>query len=171
MPTIEIVSIDSDVDIDQKDFEVAILVDKKMESHRGLFFDFLIKQNGTMIHVGNPEFKNDKDGGFFAGAIIDWGLETSDLAIPQVDPNDPTDNWGANQSFRYRFSKEYKSDIDQLIKTAIRESRIKKAYFLTDYQFGPEKPSHEIIYTLTDLWDRHDNEGLEWNKLYEIYSV
>jgi hypothetical protein len=87
MPTIEIVSIDSDVDIDQKDFEVAILVDKKMESHRGLFFDFLIKQNGTMIHVGNPEFKNDKDGGFFAGAIIDWGLETSDLAIPQVDPN------------------------------------------------------------------------------------
>jgi hypothetical protein len=171
MPTVEIVSIDSDIYIDQQDYKVAILVDKKLKSHRGLFFDFLIKQNGTMIHVGNPDFKNDKGGGFFAGAIIDWGLETNDLEIPRVDPNDSTDNWGANQSFKYRFSEECKSDVDRLIKTAITESKIKKVYFLTDYQFGPEKPSHEIIYTLKDLWDRHDNEGLEWNKLYEIYSV
>lgn len=171
MPTIEIISVDSDIDINQKDFEVAIRVDKRLESHRGLFYDFLIKQNGTMIHIGNPEFKNEEDGGFFAGAIIDWGLETNDLVIPQVDSNDPADNWGANQSFKYRFSKEYKSDIDRLIRIAIAESKTKKVYILTDYQFGPEKPSHEIIYTLTDLWDRHDSEGLEWNKLYEIYSV
>ena len=171
MPTIEIVSIDSDLGVGQKDFDVAIRVDKKLESHRGLFYNFLIKQTGTMIHIGNPDFKNDEDGGFFAGAIIDWGLKSNDLNIPQTDPNDPADNWGANQSFKYRVSKEYKPDIDRLIRTAISESKIKKVYFLTDYQFGPEESSHEIIYTLTDLWDRHDNEGLEWNKLYEIYSV
>lgn len=171
MPTIEIVSIDSNVDIDQKDLEVAIRVDKKLESHRGLFYDFLIRQSGTMIHVGNPDFKNDEDGVFFAGSIIDWGLESNDLAIPQVNPNDPTVNRGANQSFKYRFAKEYKCDIDKLIRTAIKGSKINRTYFLTDYQFGPKKPSHEVIHKLADFWDRHDNEGLEWNKLYEIYSV
>lgn len=171
MPTIEIVSIDSDLRVDQKDFDVAIRVDKKLESHRGLFYTFLINQSGTMIHVGNPDFKNDEEPGFFGGAIIDWTLEPNELTIPQVDPNDSPDNWGANQSFKYRFSKEFKADIDRLVKTAINGSRIKKTYFLTDYQFGPKKPSHEIIYTLTDFWDRHDKEGLEWNRLYEIYSV
>ena len=171
MPTIEIVSIDSDLSVDQRDFDVAIRVEKKLVSHRGLFYDFLIKQSGTMIHIGNPDFKDDDEGGFFAGTIIDWGLESNYLIISEVDPNDPTDNPSANQSFKYRFLKEYKSDIDRLIRTAIAQSKIKKVYFLTDYQFGPEKPSHEVIYTLIDFWDRHDKEGLDWNKLYEIYSV
>lgn len=171
MPTIEIVSVESDVNIDQKDFEVSIRVDKKLESHRGLFYDFLVKQNGTMIHIGNPDLKNEEGGGFFGGAIIDWGLESNDLILPEFDENDPTDSRGANQSFKYRFLDEYKGDIDRIIKEAIKNSKIKQTYFLTDYQFGPEKPTHEIIYTLTAFWDRHDREGLEWNKLYEIYSV
>jgi hypothetical protein len=171
MPTIEIVSLDSNVNIDQNDFEVAIRIDKQLESHRGLFYDFLIRQNGTMIHVGNPDFKNDKDGGFYAGAIIDWTFESKELSIPNIDTNDPIDSSGANQSFKYRFSEEYKGEIDRLIKIAICGSKIKKTYFLTDYQFGPDRPSQEIIYTLKDFWDRHDKEGLEWNKLYEIYSL
>jgi len=124
-----------------------------------------------MIHVGNPEFKNDKESGFFGGAIINWGLESKDIIIPRIEKDNQVDNWGANQSFNFRFLDKYKTDVDKLIRTAINGSELKKVYFLTDYQFGPEKPSHEIIYTMTDFWDRHDNEGLEWNKLYELYSV
>jgi hypothetical protein len=108
MPTIEIISIDSALNIDQNDFEVSIRVYSKLQSHRGLFYDFLIKQSGTMIHVGNPDFKNDEEFGFFGGAIIDWGLESSDLIIPKIDINDPTyGNWGANQSFKYRFAVSF----------------------------------------------------------------
>lgn len=167
MPTIEIVSINSQLNIDQKDFDVAIRVESKLESHRGLFYDFLLKQRGIIIHVGNPDFKNDGKFGFFGGAIIDWTLEPNEVTTPQIDP---IDTWGANQSFKYRFLKEYRHDIDKLIKAAISGSKNKKTYFLTDYQFGPEKPSYEIIHTLRDFWHRHDNEGLDWNRLYEFYS-
>ena len=171
MPTIEIISVDSDnLSLEQKDFEVAIRVGKRLESHRGLFYDFLLKQSGTIIHVGNPDLKNDEDGGFFGGKIINWDIEPGDIVIPHVDGDNPIENLGANQSFRYMFLDEYKSDIDKLLKAAIGNSRIKKVYFLTDYQFGPENPKQEIVYTLTDFWDRHNNEGLEWNKLYELYS-
>ena len=171
MPTIEIVSIDGDLSVDQSDFEIAIRVDKKLESHRGLFHNFLTRQKGTMIHIGNPDLKNDTDDGFFGGGIINWELESNDIIIPEIDEGDSVSNLGANQSFKYKFLDEYKGDIDKIIKTALKGSEIKKVYFLTDYQFGPENSSHEIIYTLTEFWDRHDNEGLDWNKLYELYSV
>jgi len=172
MPTIEIVSVDSDnLDLNQKDFEVTIKIDNELISHRGLFNDFLNRQKGTIIHIGNPDIKNDEDGGFFGGILINWDFESVELILPELHIDNPVDNLGANQSFKYKFLDEYKSDIDKLLKAAIRNSKIKKVYFLTDYQFGPENPKQEIVYSLTDFWDRHDNEGLEWNKLYELYSV
>jgi hypothetical protein len=75
MPTIEIVSLGAEeLGLDQNDFQLAIIEDNQMESDRGLFYDFLKQQKGIMIHVGNPEFKDDKEGGFFAGQIVNWGL-------------------------------------------------------------------------------------------------
>jgi hypothetical protein len=150
MPTIEIVSIDSTgLGYNQADFDVAIIEENQLKSHRGLFYTFLKKQNGVIVHVGNPDFKKDKEGEFFAGAIVDWNV---------------------NQQFMFRFLDQYKRDIDTLLKIALDKSPIQKIYFLTDYQFGAGKENIEIIYTIKDFWKRHDTKGLRFNTLYEMYG-
>lgn len=171
MPTIEVVSIDSTgLGLNQSDFEVAIIEENKLESHRGLFYDRLKKQKGVIVHVGNPDMKGDRQGGFFAGGIIDWSLEPGDIIIPEFDENNPTYNHGANQQFKFKFLEQYKTNIDKLLKIALDNSPIKKVYFLTDYQFGPENGKIEIIYTISDFWTRHDNDGMNLNTLYEMYG-
>jgi hypothetical protein len=171
MPTIEIASINSTgLGLNQLDFDIAIIEENKLESHRGLFYDFLKKQKGVIIHIGNPDFKDDMEGGFFAGEIIDWSFEPGVLTIPEYDHNDPAHNAGANQEYRFKFIDKYKSEIDDLLKIALEKSPIKKVCFLTDCQFGPEKASFEIIYAITDFWTRHDIEGLVLNTMYEVYE-
>ncbi len=71
MPTIEIASFNSTgLGLNQADFDVAIIEEKKLESHRGLFYHFLRQQKGVIIHIGNLEFKDDKEGCFFAGLLL-----------------------------------------------------------------------------------------------------
>ena len=166
MPTIEIASINSTgLGLHQADFKVAIIEESKLVSHRGLFYNLLKKQNGVLIHIGNPNFRDDKNGGFFAGMIIDWSVEQNEyLYIPEGG------NTGANQQFIFKFLDQYKPDIDKLLKIALNKSPIKRICFLTDYQFGPEKAEIEIIYTIKDFWDRHDTEGLRFNTMYEMYE-
>lgn len=171
MPTIEIASIKSiGLGLNQSDFNIAIIEENKLISHRGLFYDLLRQQDGVIVHIGNPDFKDDDEGGFFAGAIVDWSFEPGDIIIPEYDENDPTFNRGANQQYRFKFLKQYISEIDKLLKIALDKSPIKKVCFLTDYQFGPEKGKTEIIYTITDFWTQHHNEGLGLNTLYEMYG-
>lgn len=171
MPTIEIASINSTgLGLNQADFDVAIIEENKLESHRGLFYDLLRQQNGVIVHIGNPDFKDDKEGGFFAGQIIDWDFESREILFPKFDENNQTDNCGANQQFRFKFLEQYKTDVDKLLNIALDNSPIKKICFLTDYQFGPENGKTEIIYTIKEFWTQHDNEGLGLNILYEMYE-
>lgn len=171
MPTIEIASIDStELGIRQADFNVAIIEDADLISHRSLFYDILREQRGTIIHIGNPDLKDDKENGFFAGQIIDWSFDPGDVIIPIADPEDLTAPGGANQQFQFQFLDQFRTDIDYLLKLALDKSPIKKVCFLTDYQFGPEKANIEIIYTISDFWTLHDNDGLTFNTLYEMYG-
>ena len=171
MPTIEIVSINAEeIRINQADFEVAIIKENKIESHRGLFCDLLRQQNGVIIHIGNPDFKYEKEGGYFADEIIDWDFEPTEIFLPEFDENDAADNKGTNQQIKFKFLKQYIPDIDKLLKIALGNSPTKKVYFLTDYQFGPEDGKTEILYTLMDFWTQHDNDGLRLNTLYEMYA-
>ncbi|WP_316839673.1 hypothetical protein [Pedobacter gandavensis] len=173
MPTIEIVSINSTaLRLNQKSFSIAIIEENKLKSHRGLFYDLLQQQNGIIVHIGNPEFKYDKSGGFFAGELIDWGVDYPGelITIPVNKIGNPIFNNEANQQFRFKFLDQYKPDIDKLLKIALDKSPIKKVCFLTDYQFGPEKETIEIIYTINDFWQQHDNNGLNLNTLYEMYG-
>jgi hypothetical protein len=171
MPTIEIASINSaGLSLSQSDFEVAVIEENKLESHRGLFYNLLKRQEGVIVHVGNPDFKSYKESGFFAGAIIDWSIEPCGIIIPEVDENDLIYNNGKNQQFRFKFLDQFKPDIDKLLKIALAGSPIKEVLFLTDYQFGPGDGRIEIIYTITDFWAQHDKEGLDLNTLYEIYG-
>jgi len=171
MPTIEIISFNSTgLGLNQAEFDVAIIEEKKLESHRELFHDLLLQENGVIVHIGNPDFKDDKESSFFAGQIIDWDFEPTKIFFPEIDENDPIDNRGAKQQFRFKFLDKYKLDIDKILKIALDKSPIKKVCFLSDYQFGPESGKTEIIYTITDFWTQHDNEGLSLNTLYEMYG-
>jgi hypothetical protein len=148
MPTIEIASVNSSgLDLNQEDFEVAIIEENKLESHRGLFYDFLIKQQGTIIHIGNPDMKNVKDGGYFAGDIIDWDFDSET---------------------KFQFRTEYIKDLNRILQIAFEKSPDHKVYFLTDYQFGREKSNLTEVYNLTDFWKEHDSYGLNLNTLYEM---
>ncbi len=169
MPTIEIASINSTgLDLNQDDYEIAIIEENKLESHRGLFYDFLLKQNGTIIHLGNPDFKTDKDGGYFAGQIIDWDFDDPDIDKKRKGLKSNEDNSYANQDFNFQFRLEYKDEINRILKSAFDSSPENKIYFLTDYQFGPENGSFKVLENLKSLWDVHDIEGLTWNTLYEL---
>lgn len=148
MPTIEIASINSTgLDLNQGDFEVAIIEENKLESHRGLFYDFLLKQNGTITHIGNPDFKTDKKSGFFAGQIVDWKFDSDD---------------------NFQFRQENRDDIKRLLQIAMSKSPDQKIYFLTDYQFGPEVAEFKTVEGLMTFWEKHDKAGLRLNTLYEI---
>jgi hypothetical protein len=173
MPTIEIASINAaGLGLNQTDFDVAILEENKLESHRSLFYDLLRTQQGAMVHIGNPTLKNNKDGGFYAGGIIDWSLEEEAyIYIPEDASAEGSSSSGANQQFIFKFLDAYKPDIDALLKAALDKSPVKKVVFLTDYQFGPEKGSTEVIETISAFWARHDAEGLKLNTLYEMYGL
>jgi hypothetical protein len=148
MPTIEIISIDSDkLDINQADFEFAIIEENKPISHRGLFYDFLLRFNGTILHLGNPVFKNDKNGGFFGSDLIDWDFGHLD---------------------NFKFTDKYKKEILGLLITAFDKSPTKQAILLTDKQTDDPRPLYKRFDTVSDLTTRHDNKGLDWNTLYLI---
>jgi len=166
MPTIEIASIDSkELGLNQADFEVAIIEESKLKSHRGLFFDFLKKQNGAIVHIGNPNFKDNYEGFFFAGQIVDWDFDSCDtIYIPEYGDS------GANQQLMFKFLNQFTQDIDKLLKISLEKSPAKKIYFLSDYQFGPEKEEFESVQSMNEFWDIHDTEGLRFNTIYEIYD-
>lgn len=173
MPTIEIASINAaGLGLNQADFEVAILEENKLESHRSLFYDLLRVQQGAIVHIGNPNFKNNTDGGFYAGGIIDWSLdEQAYIYIPDDAAGEASAGTGANQQFMFKFLDAYKPDIDALLKVALDKSPLKKIVFLTDYQFGPENGRVEAIATISAFWAQHDAEGLRLNTLYEIFEL
>ena len=146
MPTIEIVSINcTGLNLEQEDFEIAIIKEDKLESHRGLFYDFLKVQTGVIIHLGNANFKFNKGNGFFAGELIDWDSK--------MEKN-------------LKFKEKYKTEIDKLLMLSIDNSPICKTYFLFDYQF--ENGIDEVELTTQDFWKIHDTEGLKFNKLYQL---
>jgi hypothetical protein len=171
MPTIEIASISATgLGLNQADFDVAIIEENKLKSHRGLFSDLLQAQQGVIIHIGNPDMKGDPHGVFFAGEIIDWNVDPDEIDLPEFDPDASPNSGGATQQGRFKFLQEFTSDINKLLNIALKHSPIKKVFFLTDYQFGPAHKKIEINYTLSSFWAQHETDGLYFNTMYEIHG-
>lgn len=164
MPTIEIVSVEaSELKLDQSNFEIALIEENKLKSHRGLFYDWLVEQEGVIVHLGNPEFKEDKLGGFFAGELIDWGFEPTTIEIPNFDEGET----GANQISCFKFLTDYQIEVALILEKAISASPQHKAYFLTDIQFGADE-GETVEKSLSDFWTLHNTVGLCWNTLYKL---
>jgi hypothetical protein len=164
MPTIEIVSVGaSELKLDQSKYEIALIEESKLESHRGLFYDWLLEQKGVIVHLGNPAFKEDKEGGFFAGQIIDWDFEPATIELPRFEKGET----GAKQISQFKFLTDYQIEVALLLENAINASPEHLAYFLTDIQLGADNGEMEDM-NLTDFWTVHDTEGLKWNTLYKL---
>jgi hypothetical protein len=170
MPTLEIASLKSvGLELKQDDFAVSILTNDKLQTHRRTFRRFLQKRKGSLIHVGNPEIKADSRNIFFAGNIIDWDFDPVEvLYLPIFGQRKGVKRAGANQLIRYKFLSQFKNDIDKLLHIALEKSPIKKCCIFTNYYFGPDKETTEVIKTIEDLWKRHDVEGLVFNTMYEF---
>ena len=164
MPTIEIVSLGAEkFGLDQSEFDLLIIEENKLLSHRGLFYDVLKKQIGSIIHIGNPDLKYDKEGGCFAGKIIDWSFKPGWIILPDIDRKETR----ANQDFQFKFKVEFQKEIAKIINIGFQNSPSKNVYFLTDYQFGPEKATIKDM-RITDFWEFHGTQGLSWNVLYNL---
>jgi hypothetical protein len=169
MPTIEIASINSTtLNLKQADFDIAIIEENELISHRGLFHEYLNSHSGVIIHIGNPEFKEEKEGFFFAGQLIDWNFTPDGETTQDNKAYKLLDQEGANEQVKFKFMEPFISEINKLLEAALDSSPVKKVFFLTDYQFGPEKANIEIISTIKDFWYLHDNDGLTFNTLYEL---
>lgn len=171
MPTIEIVSVGSKaIGISPAHFKMAIIEQSKPISHRSLFFDFLKKEKGTILHFGNPNHKSGKSG-FFGDALIDWDFEVSKYEIfRDYDPDDIRNQNCANQEFIFQFLPEFLSEFRTLLDLAIEKSPFKKAYFLTDYQFGPSEGQIEKAVSVEQFWQLHELNGLTFNSLYVVLA-
>lgn len=171
MPTIEIAIFEGEnLRIDRDKFQMAIMIDNKLVSHRGLFIQEFENQNGIMLHLGNSEFK-ESDEVFFGGDLIDWSsTDNNEIQVPKVAIENQCDNWGANQQNEFQFNPEYRTEIEELLKIGINKSKVKRIGFLTDYQFGPEEGRKEIVYSIKEFWKIHDTENLVFNTIYEMYQ-
>jgi hypothetical protein len=150
LPTIEIISLGRKniIRIERRRYNFAIRQNSKLISHRGLFKDFLSKNEGVILHIGNLELKNECF--FFASELIDWDSE------------------GNKQIKGFRFKKSYILGIKDLLNKSITLSPIKQACFLSDIQTGPELAQIISLKNIDEFWNLHNYKGLAWNTMYII---
>ena len=169
MPTIEIISFNrkSLIRINRKKYSFAIRQNSTLESHRSLFDEYLSKYQGVILHLGNLSLA--KESFFFAGDLIDWKFgETDTVHFPEIKPKMLyEEQWsGSDQLIRFKFIAEHIDGIKDLLEKSIKLSPIRKASFLTDYQFGPSGGQFISLSRIEEFWSIHDSEGLTWNTIY-----
>jgi len=169
VPTIEIVSVNTwEFPLDQEDYSIAVIKENKLVSHRALFQDYLDHLQGVILHLGNHNYVDDKDHGFFAGDLIDWDFEGKEILFPVFDKDDKVKKPGTGQSQVFQFLSEYHVEINALLVQSFKQSPVGQVVFLTDFQMGPAKEMHVALETIDDLWRIHHSQGLQWNTAYII---
>ena len=170
MPTIEIISLERKklIKIDKAKYSFCIKQNTKLISHRGLFQEFLDKEKGVILHLGNLSLA--KTYFFFAGELIDWDYEPGIVHFPEYNLDEPIEEqWdGSGQNKRFKFKDEHINGIRDLLFKAQRLSPVNRVLFLTDVQFGPSECRYIQLPELENLWEIHNREGLDWNALYII---
>jgi hypothetical protein len=167
MPTIEIVSFEArSLELKQENYDFKVEEENKLESHRDLFKNYLNKNKGVIVHLGNKDQIGDSF--CWASDLIDWELfPDNKIIIPNID--DP--KHGSDQMKYFKFIERYREEINKLMNIALQYSPIEKAAILTSYQFGPESEYIENIVSIKNFWERHNEKGLIFNTLYEYIRV
>ena len=164
MPIIAIVSVGSDVlNLRQDDFEIAMIVENKANTARGLFGGLPAGKKGVMILLGNPVFKSGAEGVLCAREITDWVDKPK-----RKEPSHPElVRAGNSEPSRFRLLFNYQIEVNEIIWQALNASPEKTAYLQTDTQSGEyERQIQET--SPVGFWTLHDTKGLAWNTLYRL---
>lgn len=147
MPTIELISLNAGTIPQLPSYSsFAYIVEPDLVSHRGLFQHIFDRCKGYIVHLGNKEFENNKDGFWYAGRIMNW---EEDAVV---------------------FLKETLSDLMDLIQRMIDSSPNNEILFSTDYQFGPQKPVDFGAVFIDEFYELHRLKKLRWNSIYKIQA-
>jgi hypothetical protein len=146
MPTMEIVSFEAkSLELKQENYNFKIHEENRLESHRDLFKNYLKKNKGIIVHLGNKDQIGDTF--CWASDLIDEVFPDNEIIIPDI--NDP--KHGSDQIQYFKFMEIDREKINELMTIALKYSPVGKAAFLTSYQFGPENESIENIISIKNF--------------------
>lgn len=175
MPYIEITSLlSSGVDLKPKDFKVQILETDSLHSESNTFMAKRSNGYGTVIRVGEPldhhsfQKPEGKKASLLAYDLIDWDFEPVEIIYFPNTESDLSMKVGANQKKKFKLLAQYKGDVDQILKSSIRKSPIKKSNFITYCAFGPEDLCIQHVASIHEFWHIHDLQGLCFNTIYRL---
>lgn len=124
----------------------AYIAETKLVSHRSLFQNVFDSLTGVIVHLANKSLEGDKDGGWFAGMIMDWTDDDSLIFLPET-----------------------RRDIAELMQRLIDASPEQQITFSTDYQFGGDRQECGKL-TLKEFFGLHDEHALRYNRLWHLKS-
>ncbi|MEO1438589.1 MAG: hypothetical protein AAFV80_23820, partial [Bacteroidota bacterium] len=123
MPTIELLSVQAESwPIHVDDYDMAIKTDGKLESHRALFYDWCLEQEGILLHMGNPQ--DQHKWGLSGGRLINHAFRPESIQLPIIEMGQPIIDKGANQSYQFQFLPKYLEELVRLWKAALHHSPI-----------------------------------------------
>ena len=152
MPSIEIL-IESPItgwQVDSDAYPFAVAVTAPPVSHRSpsLWQEEFARIGGALVHLGEPRFKGDMPGWFYAYDLL------------EIDNND-----------RFRFKAQYLIGLVQLLTELTRDSICHTVHFTTDYQFGPKRPiRYPDPLRLREFVRLHGMRGLKFNSWRTILA-
>ncbi|MCM8813410.1 MAG: hypothetical protein NC924_05665 [Candidatus Omnitrophica bacterium] len=134
---------------DRNDYSFAVVCTNPPSSHRdpSLWQTKFEEIGGDLYHLGNPEFKNKKNGWFFAYDLI----EEDTLCK------------------RFKFKSKYRKQVLIFLKNLLECSKSRKIYITTDWQVSPNKPyTYKNCYTVQDYVKKHARYGIRFNSWMTI---
>ncbi len=136
--------------ISEENYRFAVKTSSPPFSHRNpaLWQQQFTNLSGMLVHVGEPRFKEQEDGWFFAYDIIN------------------TENCET-----FRFKAEYVDDVVQLLESLLACSEDHRIHFTTDWQLAPKpKVTTEREMTMQQFLRKHDKEGIHFNTWITIVA-
>jgi hypothetical protein len=120
MPSVEILVEDPQSShLDESNYTFALCISEPPESHRSpsLWQECFQRVGGRLYHLGEPRFKGQQSGWFYAYDLIDEvGCKT------------------------FRFKAKYAEQVQSLVERLLEESNIHRVYFTSDWQLSENKP-------------------------------
>ena len=152
MPSIEILVekfSESSADIfGEYSFAVKITNPPVSDSSPSLWQQRFESIGGTLVHLGEPRFKEKKADWFFAYELLD-----------------------VSQPESFRFKQKYLDQVLALLTSLLGRSKSHTIHFTSDWQFGPKSAQMEKrTLTIDEFIKIHNAPGLRFNTWFTIHG-
>ncbi|BCU78299.1 hypothetical protein [Luteolibacter sp. LG18] len=149
MPTLELVSIGCPEIPELPRYEsFAWRAETELVSHRGIFQPVFHMLSGVIVHLANKDLE-DGEGGWYAGALIDWGREGELVA----------------------FLSPARADVEDLMRRLIEASPLREITFSTDAQGFGEIGRERGTLTFGEFLGLLDGGSILFNELWRVRGI